>query len=214
MIYQDLREFIAEVEKVDTLRHVRGAQTHLEIGGITEVAAGLPECPALLFDDIPGFPARLSHFHQSDEHAATRGTGARDRSRACDRSTRSRPGWRSGEKLNAHKPVFVKEAAFLENSDVGDAVDLGKFPVPVWHREGWRTLYRLGQHRGDARSGHRLDQRVDLSRAGARQEPRHRPVRSSRPARRHHRQEVLGPRQALSDRGRERRGSRVVHRRV
>ena len=62
MHYKDLREFIALVEKVNLLRHVHGAQTHLEIGGVTEVAAGLPDCPALLFDDIPGFPRGFRIF--------------------------------------------------------------------------------------------------------------------------------------------------------
>ena len=57
MSYKDLRGFIAEVEKVDTLRHVRGAQTHLEIGGITEVAAQLPDCPALLLMTSRAFRA-------------------------------------------------------------------------------------------------------------------------------------------------------------
>ena len=56
-MYKDLREFIAEVEKLGALRHVVDADPHIEIGGITEVAAGLPECPALLFDRIKGFPA-------------------------------------------------------------------------------------------------------------------------------------------------------------
>ena len=82
MIYQDLREFIAEVEKVGMLRHVHGANPHLEIGGITEVAAGLPECPALLFDDrrISG---RIPRLHQRDQHAAARGISAGNRSQAA-----------------------------------------------------------------------------------------------------------------------------------
>ena len=40
---------------------------------------------------------------------------------------------RSG--LQPQKPVQVHDAAFLENSDVRDAVDLSKFPVPHWHQE-------------------------------------------------------------------------------
>ena len=35
--------------------------------------------------------------------------------------------------LRMHKPVTVKDAAFLENSISGDAVDLRKLPAPVWH---------------------------------------------------------------------------------
>src|SRR5436190_23281126 len=54
-MYQDLREFITLVEKRGELRRIADADPQFEIGGITEVAAGLPECPALLFDRIKGF---------------------------------------------------------------------------------------------------------------------------------------------------------------
>lgn len=37
--YQDLREFINDVEKLGELRSIDGADPHLEIGAITEVAA-------------------------------------------------------------------------------------------------------------------------------------------------------------------------------
>src|SRR5262249_57834119 len=62
VIDKDLRGFIAEVEKVNLLRHIHGAHPNLEIGGITEVAAQLPECPALLFDRIVGYPAGFRIF--------------------------------------------------------------------------------------------------------------------------------------------------------
>ena len=54
--YEDLRDFIARVDALGALRRIEGADPVFEIGGITEVAAGLPECPALLFDDIKGYP--------------------------------------------------------------------------------------------------------------------------------------------------------------
>ncbi len=134
MSYKDLRGFIAEVEKVDTLRHVRGAQTHLEIGGITEVAAGLPECPALLFDEIPGFPRGFRIFTNpvNTPQRAALALGLDPKLAPID----ALKAWmEKRKKLTAREPVFVKHAAFLENSDEGDAVDLGKFPVPVWHQK-------------------------------------------------------------------------------
>ena len=54
MIYKDLRGFIKQVEGLGALRRIDGADPHFELGGITEVAAGTPECPALLFDRIKG----------------------------------------------------------------------------------------------------------------------------------------------------------------
>ena len=61
-MYSNLREFIAEVEALGALRRVAGADPDSEIGGITEVAAGMPECPALLFDRIKGLPPGFRVF--------------------------------------------------------------------------------------------------------------------------------------------------------
>ena len=134
MHYKDLREFIALVEKVNLLRHVHGAQTHLEIGGVTEVAAGLPDCPALLFDDIPGFPRGFRIFTNpvNTPQRAALALGIDPKLRPID----ALKAWmEKRKKLTARAPVMVKHGAFLENTDEDDAVDLGKFPVPVWHQK-------------------------------------------------------------------------------
>ena len=55
VIYKDLRGFIKQVDELGALRHVNGADPRFELGGITEVAAGTGECPALLFDRLKGF---------------------------------------------------------------------------------------------------------------------------------------------------------------
>ena len=60
--YEDLREFIEQVEDLGALRRVEGADPLCEVGGITEVAAGTPECPALLFDGLKGFPRGVRVF--------------------------------------------------------------------------------------------------------------------------------------------------------
>ncbi len=58
MIYKDLRGFIKQVDELGALRRVNGADPKFELGGITEVAAGTAECPALLFDRIKGYTPR------------------------------------------------------------------------------------------------------------------------------------------------------------
>src|SRR5580765_2969100 len=60
--YKDLREFITQVDALGALRRISGADPRFELGGITEVAAGQPDCPALLFDDIRGFPRGFRIF--------------------------------------------------------------------------------------------------------------------------------------------------------
>ena len=134
--YIDLRSFIDQVDRLQALHRIVGADPYLEIGGVTEVAAALPDCPALLFDQIKGFPTGFRIFTNatSNVQRAALALGIDPRLSPLD----TLKAWmevRSG--LQPRKPVEVNDADFLENSDVGDAVDLGKFPVPHWHlRDG------------------------------------------------------------------------------
>jgi UbiD family decarboxylase len=130
--YRELREFIQQVEGLQALRQVEGADPRFEIGGITEVAAGLPDCPALLFDNIPGFPRGFRVFTNAT-------TSLQRAALALGIDPRARPlealkAWKARrQQLQPHPPVSVEEAAFLENSVRGGEVDLGRFPVPHWH---------------------------------------------------------------------------------
>jgi 3-polyprenyl-4-hydroxybenzoate decarboxylase len=58
-MYKDLREFIEQVDALHALRRIEGADVRFEIGGMTEVAAGRPDGPALLFDAVKNWGATL-----------------------------------------------------------------------------------------------------------------------------------------------------------
>ena len=213
MIYKDLRGFIKQVDELGALRRVNGADQKYELGGITEVAAGTPECPALLFDRIKGLARGLSRLHQRHHHAAARGAGARHRSRA--QAARRAQGLdaaaadleaaqaRRGEERRVH-------GEFVHRQEGRHGPPAGAALAP----QGRRAVHRLRLAGHHARSGRRLDQRLDLPRAGARQEPRHHPVRPSRPPRRDDREEILGQGQVVPGRGGERPGPCPVHRRL
>jgi UbiD family decarboxylase len=131
-MYTNLREFIAEVEKLGALRHVAGADPHVELGGITEVAAGLPDCPALLFHNIKGYPAGVRVFTNATTtpQRAALALGVDPKLRPLD----ALKAWMAKRQtLKAHNPIVVKDAPFLENSARGDDVDLGMLPAPTWH---------------------------------------------------------------------------------
>jgi 4-hydroxy-3-polyprenylbenzoate decarboxylase len=133
VIYRDLREFIDLVENVNVLRHIYGADPNLEIGGITEIAAKRDECPALLFDRIAGYPPGFRIFTNAinTPQRAALALGIDPTLRPVE----ALHAWmKKRVNLQIHRPVTVKDAAFLENTDEGEAVDLGKFPVPIWHR--------------------------------------------------------------------------------
>jgi len=134
MAFRDLREFISQVETFSRLRRVDHADPYLEIGGITEIAAGLPEVPALLFDNIKGFPRGYRVFTNplmAPERAAL-ALGIDPTLRPID-ALRAWMKKRQGMKIQ--KPISVQEGPFLENSYTGANVDLAKLPAPVWHRK-------------------------------------------------------------------------------
>ncbi len=132
-MYKDLREFIAAVDGLRGLRQVAGADPRFEIGGITEVAAGMPDCPALLFDDIKGFPRgfRILTNTVSNPQRAALVLGLDPALRPLD----VLKAWMEKRKtLQPRAPTTVLDAPFLKNRMTGADVDLGKFPAPVWHR--------------------------------------------------------------------------------
>src|SRR4051812_14681723 len=52
----DLRTWLAEVDKLGELKHVRGADWNLELGAISEMNVKKELPPALLFDETRGYP--------------------------------------------------------------------------------------------------------------------------------------------------------------
>src|SRR5690349_2137711 len=52
----DLRAWLDQVEKLGELKHVRGADWNLELGAISEMNVKKELPPALLFDEIKGYP--------------------------------------------------------------------------------------------------------------------------------------------------------------
>ncbi|HUI95934.1 MAG TPA: UbiD family decarboxylase [Xanthobacteraceae bacterium] len=134
MPYQDLREFIAQVDTLGALRRVDGADPRFEIGGITEVAAGQPDCPALLFDAIKGFSRGFRVFTNATvaPQRAALALGIDPKLRPLD----ALKAWMARRQtLRMIPPTEVARAPVMQNSAQGDAVDLAKFPAPYWHRQ-------------------------------------------------------------------------------
>jgi UbiD family decarboxylase len=132
-MYQDLREFIELVDRLGALRRIEGADSRFEIGGITEVAAGLPECPALLFDDIKGHRSGYRVFSNATTNVqrAALALGLDPTLRPLD----TLKAWMEKRKgLQPIAPVEVKTAVFGENTQTGSDVDITRFPAPIWHR--------------------------------------------------------------------------------
>lgn len=139
MLWKDLREYLARLEKLGELRRIPEADWQEEIGGITELMVER-QGPALLFDDIPGYPrgyrVATNLFTTIKRTALALGLATEptlddvaDRWRAVTQAIRPIP------------PVEVSEGPILENVIEGEAIDLYKFPTPKWHEsDGGRYI--------------------------------------------------------------------------
>jgi UbiD family decarboxylase len=56
MEYQDLRDWIQVAEEMGELKTLRNCDWNLEIGAITELVHHREDGPAVLFDEIKGYP--------------------------------------------------------------------------------------------------------------------------------------------------------------
>ena len=56
MANKDLRDWLAAVEKIGELKTIKGAEPKEEIGGIVDLYQRKMGNPAVLFDEVPGFP--------------------------------------------------------------------------------------------------------------------------------------------------------------
>jgi UbiD family decarboxylase len=59
MPFDDLREFIAAARDIGQVKEIHGADWNLEIGALTEMFAFKEPSPLVLFDQIPGYPAKF-----------------------------------------------------------------------------------------------------------------------------------------------------------
>ena len=132
--YNDLREFISIVDGMGALRRIDGASVLHEIGGITEVAAGAPHCPALLFDRIAGFEPGFRIFTNAttNVHRAALALGIDPHLPAIEILEIWK---RRRSEMKPIPPCKARSAPVLENSFAGEAVDLSRLPAPHWHRE-------------------------------------------------------------------------------
>src|ERR1700730_11820297 len=54
--HADLREALERFERAGELMRIRGADWNLEMGALAEIVYRRPNPPAILFEDIPGYP--------------------------------------------------------------------------------------------------------------------------------------------------------------
>lgn len=138
----DLRAWLAEVDRLGELREVRGADWNLELGAISELNVKRPGAPALLFDEIRGYPKGFRVLTCSTSSPARLSSILRFPVQRTHRGLvdllRGRPAkWQAAA---AQFPrLEVEEGPALQN--VQGRVDLLEFPAPFWHEhDGGRYI--------------------------------------------------------------------------
>src|SRR5436190_158037 len=138
----DLRPWLDQIEKLGELRHVRGADWNLELGAISEMNVKKELPPALLFDEIKGYPKGFRVLTCSTSSPLRLSSILRlplqKTHRGLVEVLRGKPAqWKAAaEKFPAS---VVQTGAALEN--VQQQVDIDKFPSPLWHEmDGGRYI--------------------------------------------------------------------------
>ncbi|RJF86360.1 UbiD family decarboxylase [Oleomonas cavernae] len=139
--HRDLREFLERVEAAGELKRVQGAHWDLEMGCLAELVyhSGLEQPPAILFEDIPGYPGyrcTSGLTNSSQRLAITLGFPLSKKPIDIVQHYRNR--------MKVHKPippVEVTDAPVYENVMRDDDVNVLKFPVPRLHElDGGRYI--------------------------------------------------------------------------
>ncbi len=129
---KDLRNWIAEIEAAGQLKIIRGAEPKQEIGGILDIYQRKMGNPAVMFDEVPGFPKghRVLANILTSVPRINIALGLPPQGSEMDLIR-----WWRGYMKDAptHKPREVNGGPLLENVSAGKAVDIGKIPTPVWH---------------------------------------------------------------------------------
>jgi UbiD family decarboxylase len=129
----DLREFLRQAEETGELARIAGADPDRELGALYELAHEHAYPPVLLFEAIKGCdPAfRIATCLRNSKLMVG------ELSLAAVQEFRKRP----KEKVEPIPPREVNYGPLLETMVEGDAVDVTRFPAPLWHaQDGGRYI--------------------------------------------------------------------------
>ena len=129
---KDLRNWIAELEAAGELHNISGAEPKEDIGGIVDVVQRKMGNPALMFDDIPGFPK--GHRVMSNLLTSTPRINIAWGLPADTSDLDLIQWWR--EYMTKAPSVPAKQVnggPLLENVTEGAEVDITEIPTPIWH---------------------------------------------------------------------------------
>ncbi len=138
--YDDLRDWIAEADRLGELRRVSGATWQQDIGMAAEMLSHRDDAPAVLFDDVPGcakgFRVLVNSFAGGRKNMSLGFPAGLDKVALSNAFAEV-----YSHQTNLVPPVEVTDGPVFENVVTGDDVDLEMFPTPKWHeKDGGRYI--------------------------------------------------------------------------
>lgn len=138
--HEDLRDWLAMVDAVGELRVLEGVGWEEDIGRVTEMLHHTDGAPAVLFDDIPGYPKGF--------RVLVNAQGERSRLAVTLGLPVDIGPWELidewQQRMDGVTPVpprWVEDGPVCEHVLEGDDVDLFRFPTPLWHpQDGGRYI--------------------------------------------------------------------------
>ena len=122
------------------MKTVLGASWQEEIGLASDVVIPNDDGPAVIFDEVPGSPQGfrlLINVFAGKRRAMTLGFP-----QGLTKQELSQAYFDHYQKKQQHiPPVIVEDGPIFENVLTGDAVDISRFPTPIWHvHDGGRYI--------------------------------------------------------------------------
>ncbi|MFQ5682974.1 MAG: UbiD family decarboxylase [Candidatus Binatia bacterium] len=138
--HSDLHQWIREAERLGELRTVLGASWEEDIGLAADAIGRADDGPAVLFDDVPGYPRGFRVIINVFAGRRRNMTlGFPDNLTKQELSQAFFEHYLKEQRHIAHQ--LVQEGPVLENILMGDEIDVTKFPVPKWHiHDGGRYI--------------------------------------------------------------------------
>jgi UbiD family decarboxylase len=132
MANKDLRDWIDGVRAAGELKLIKGAEPKEEIGGIVDIYMRKMGNPAVMFDEVPGFPRghRIIANILTSILRVNLALGLAPETTEMEQIQ----WWRNYFKNASSKPTkVVNGGPLLDNVLEGKDVDIEKIPTPVWH---------------------------------------------------------------------------------
>ena len=129
---QDLRFWIDALRAAGELQEINGAEREAEIGGIVDLYMRKMGNPAVLFDDIPGYPRghRILANILTSVRRINLTIGMPIESSAIELVSYWRKYMKEARNIT---PIKVKSGPLMENVKSGKDVDIQSIPTPRWH---------------------------------------------------------------------------------